>query len=114
MHNHIAAISHLASSSLKDFMEAGKNRLIHDTVRDATKSEVQDIKRSTYYCWLKRLSEDRLKDKKGDSTLPYHLASWLDRSWRKTDRSNDPTKAYHFSSTLTPSSPWGLYCPMAL
>jgi transposase len=30
---------------LKDFMEAGKDRLTRDTVRDATKSEVQDIKR---------------------------------------------------------------------
>jgi len=26
-------------------MEAGKNRLIRDTVRDATRSEVQDVKR---------------------------------------------------------------------
>ena len=30
---------------LKYFMEAGKDRLTRDTVRDATKSEVQDIKR---------------------------------------------------------------------
>src|SRR5512139_491826 len=30
---------------LKDFMEAGKDRLTRDTVRDATKAEVQDIKR---------------------------------------------------------------------
>jgi len=30
---------------LKDFMEAGKERLTRDTVRGATKSEVQDIKR---------------------------------------------------------------------
>ena len=30
---------------LKDFMEAGKDRLTRDTVRDATRSEVQDIKR---------------------------------------------------------------------
>ena len=30
---------------LKDFMEAGKDRLTRDTVRDATKSEVHDIKR---------------------------------------------------------------------
>ena len=30
---------------LKDFMEAGKERLTRDTVRDATKAEVQDIKR---------------------------------------------------------------------
>ena len=30
---------------LKDFMEAGKERLTRDTVRDATRSEVQDIKR---------------------------------------------------------------------
>ena len=30
---------------LKDFMEAGRERLTRDTVRDATKAEVQDIKR---------------------------------------------------------------------
>ena len=30
---------------LKDFMEAGKERLTRDTVRDATKAEVHDIKR---------------------------------------------------------------------
>jgi transposase len=30
---------------LKDFMEAGKDRLTRDTVRDATKSEVQELKR---------------------------------------------------------------------
>jgi transposase len=30
---------------LKDFMEAGKERLTRDNVRDATKAEVQDIKR---------------------------------------------------------------------
>ena len=30
---------------LKDFMEAGKERLTRDTVRDATRSEVQEIKR---------------------------------------------------------------------
>ena len=30
---------------LKDFMEAGKERLTRDTVRDATRSEVQELKR---------------------------------------------------------------------
>ena len=30
---------------LKDFMKAGKDRLTRDTVRDATRGEVQDIKR---------------------------------------------------------------------
>ena len=30
---------------LKDFIEAGRERLTRDTVRDATKAEVQDIKR---------------------------------------------------------------------
>ena len=30
---------------LKDFMEAGKERLTRDTVRDATKAEVQEVKR---------------------------------------------------------------------
>jgi len=30
---------------LKDFMEAGKERLTRDTTRDTTKGEIQDIKR---------------------------------------------------------------------
>ena len=30
---------------LKDFMEAGKERLTRDVVRDATRTEVQDLKR---------------------------------------------------------------------
>ena len=30
---------------LKDFMEAGKERLTRDITRDATKSEVQELKR---------------------------------------------------------------------
>jgi transposase len=30
---------------LKDFMEAGKERLTRDVTRDATKSEVQELKR---------------------------------------------------------------------
>ena len=30
---------------LKDFMEAGKERLVRDNVRDATRAEVQDLKR---------------------------------------------------------------------
>jgi transposase len=30
---------------LKDFMEAGKERLVRDNVRDATRSEVQELKR---------------------------------------------------------------------
>ena len=30
---------------LKDFMEAGKERLTHDSSRDATRSEVQELKR---------------------------------------------------------------------
>jgi transposase len=30
---------------LKDFMEAGKDRLTRDITRDATKSEVQELKR---------------------------------------------------------------------
>jgi len=30
---------------LKDFMEAGKERLVRDNIRDATRAEVQDIKR---------------------------------------------------------------------
>ena len=38
---------------LKDFMEAGKEKLTRDTVRDATKAEVQDIKRENAH--LKQL-----------------------------------------------------------
>ena len=30
---------------LKDFMEAGKERLVRDNVQDATRAEVQDLKR---------------------------------------------------------------------
>ncbi len=30
---------------LKDFMEAGKERLVRDNIRDATKSEVEELKR---------------------------------------------------------------------
>ena len=30
---------------LKDFMEAGKERLVRDNIRDATRSEVQELKR---------------------------------------------------------------------
>jgi transposase len=32
-------------SWLKDFMEAGKERLKHDSARDATRAEVEDLKR---------------------------------------------------------------------
>ena len=38
---------------LKDFMEAGKERLTRDISRDATKAEIQDIKREN--AWLKQL-----------------------------------------------------------
>ncbi|MBM3175789.1 MAG: transposase [Chloroflexi bacterium] len=30
---------------LKDFMEAGKERLVRDNIRDATRSEIQELKR---------------------------------------------------------------------
>jgi transposase-like protein len=30
------------------------------------------LPRSTYYRWLKRLSEDRLQDKKGGSPIPWN------------------------------------------
>jgi len=36
---------------LKDFMEAGKERLTRDTVRDATRAEVQDLKRENARLW---------------------------------------------------------------
>jgi transposase len=37
----------------KDFMEAGKERLTHDTVRDATRQEIEEIRREA--ADLKRL-----------------------------------------------------------
>jgi transposase len=38
---------------LKDFMEAGKDRLTRDMPRDATKGEVQELKREN--AWLKQV-----------------------------------------------------------
>jgi transposase len=40
-------------SWLKDFMEAGKERLKHDGARDATRAEVEELKRENL--WLKQL-----------------------------------------------------------
>jgi transposase len=40
----------------KDFMEAGKERLTHDTVRDATRQEIEEIRREA--ADLKRLVAD--------------------------------------------------------
>jgi len=42
---------------LKDFMEAGKERLARDMVRDATKAEVQELKREN-----NRLKQDDEED----------------------------------------------------
>ena len=48
---------------LKDFMEAGKDRLTRETVRDATHSEVQEIKREN----------SRLKQLVAELSLQVHV-----------------------------------------
>jgi len=48
---------------LKDFMEAGKERLARDTVRDATRAEVDNLKREN----------ERLKQLVADLSLEVHL-----------------------------------------
>jgi len=48
---------------LKDFMEAGKQRLARDTVRDATRAEVEDLKREN----------ERLKQLVAELSLKVHL-----------------------------------------
>ena len=48
---------------LKDFMEAGKERLVRDNIRDATRSEVQELKRENA----------RLKQLVADLSLQVHL-----------------------------------------
>jgi len=48
---------------LRDFMEAGKTRLARDTVRDATKDEVDSIKREN----------ERLKQLVADLSLQVHI-----------------------------------------
>jgi len=48
---------------LKDFMEAGKDRLARDTVRDATRTEVDGVKREN----------ERLKQLVADLSLKVHL-----------------------------------------
>jgi len=48
---------------LKDFMEAGKERLTRDTIRDASRSEVQNIKREN----------DRLKQLVAELSLQVHV-----------------------------------------
>jgi transposase len=50
-------------SWLRDFMEAGKTRLAHDTVRDATRAEVESLKREN----------ERLKQLVADLSLQVHL-----------------------------------------
>ena len=48
---------------LRDFMEAGKDRLTRDTVRDATRAEVYGLKREN----------ERLKQLVADLSLKVHL-----------------------------------------
>jgi len=48
---------------LRDFMEAGKERLTRDTVRDATRAEVDGVKREN----------ERLKQLVADLSLKVHL-----------------------------------------
>jgi transposase len=48
---------------LKDFMEAGKERLQRDTIREATTSEVQNLKREN----------DRLKQMVAELSLQVHV-----------------------------------------
>jgi len=48
---------------LRDFMEAGKEKLTHDTVRDATRAEVDGVKREN----------ERLKQLVADLSLKVHL-----------------------------------------
>ena len=48
---------------LRDFMEAGKTRLTRDTVRDATRAEVDSLKREN----------ERLKQLVADLSLEVHL-----------------------------------------
>ncbi len=48
---------------LKDFMEAGKDRLTRDITRDATKGEVQELKREN----------DRLKQVVAELSLQVHV-----------------------------------------
>ena len=48
---------------LRDFMEAGKTRLARDTVRDATRAEVDNLKREN----------ERLKQMVADLSLQVHL-----------------------------------------
>lgn len=48
---------------LKDFMEAGKERLQRDMVRDATRSEIQELKRDN----------DRLKQLVAELSLEVHV-----------------------------------------
>ena len=48
---------------LRDFMEAGKTRLARDTVRDATRTEVDDLRREN----------ERLKQLVADLSLQVHI-----------------------------------------
>jgi transposase len=58
---------------LKDFMEAGKDRLTRDTVRDASRSEVQELKRDNA----------RLKQVVAELSLQVHVLKQPFRVWNK-------------------------------
>ena len=58
---------------LKDFMEAGKERLTRDTVRDAARAEVQELKREN--ARLKTLVAELSLEVYVLKKRPYHLWS---------------------------------------
>ncbi len=62
---------------LRDFMEAGKERLARDTVRDASRAEVDGVKREN----------ERLKQLVADLSLKVHILkkTEIPGGWSKTE-----------------------------